>query len=128
MITEPVVFQLKNGIRVVHQYLVREVAHCGLMIGAGSRDELRNEHGLQDVIRRLTILTQVDDIITLRKNEDAEREQYFEKVNAWQKQHNISMFDADYREKMDACPFKAPTAIDEINVSAMKYEPMRWDI
>jgi len=43
---EPVIFELSNGIRVVHQYLPREVAHCGIMIGAGSRDELKNEHGL----------------------------------------------------------------------------------
>lgn len=46
MSTEPIIFKLKNGIRVVHQFLPREVAHCGIMIGAGSRDELKNEHGL----------------------------------------------------------------------------------
>ena len=46
MVTEPIIFTLKNGIRVVHQYLSREVAHCGIMIGAGSRDELKQEHGL----------------------------------------------------------------------------------
>ena len=43
---EPFIFRLRNGIRVVHQYLPREVAHCGLMIGSGSRDELKAEHGL----------------------------------------------------------------------------------
>lgn len=43
---EPIVFSLSNGIRVVHQPLDREVAHCGILIGAGSRDELENEHGL----------------------------------------------------------------------------------
>ena len=43
---EPIIFTLKNGIRVVHQPLDREVAHCGLLIGAGSRDEKENEHGL----------------------------------------------------------------------------------
>lgn len=43
---EPAIFRLSNGLRVVHQYLPREVAHCGLMIGAGSRDELKAEHGL----------------------------------------------------------------------------------
>lgn len=44
--SEPVVFELSNGIRVVHQYMPREVAHCGIMIGSGSRDEQRSEHGL----------------------------------------------------------------------------------
>lgn len=43
---EPIIFTLKNGIRVVHQPLDREVAHCGIMISAGSRDELPEEHGL----------------------------------------------------------------------------------
>lgn len=43
---EPVIFKLKNGIRVVHQPMDREVGHCGLLIGAGSRDEQENEHGL----------------------------------------------------------------------------------
>ncbi len=43
---EPFLFELSNGIRVVHQYMPREVAHCGVMIGSGSRDEQRNEHGL----------------------------------------------------------------------------------
>jgi predicted Zn-dependent peptidase len=46
MVSHPDIFTLSNGIRVVHQRLSREVAHCGLMIGAGSRDELRDEHGL----------------------------------------------------------------------------------
>jgi predicted Zn-dependent peptidase len=46
MVQHPDIFTLSNGIRVVHQPLSREVAHCGLMIGAGSRDELRTEHGL----------------------------------------------------------------------------------
>lgn len=46
MQTEPDVFTLRNGIRVVHQPMNRTVAHCGLLIGAGSRDEMEHEHGL----------------------------------------------------------------------------------
>ena len=82
--------------------------------------ELQNEHGLQEVIWRLSILTQVDDIIALRKNEEAEREQYFEKIKAWEIQHKLSMFDADYAEKLRACPIQKPVAIDEIKASAME--------
>jgi hypothetical protein len=52
--------------------------------------------------------------IALRNKEDTDQEQYFEKVNAWKKQHNISMFDSDYAVKMRACPFKPPVAIDDI--------------
>jgi predicted Zn-dependent peptidase len=40
------VLELPNGIRIVHQHLARAVAHCGLMIGSGSRNEKKNEHGL----------------------------------------------------------------------------------
>jgi len=40
------VFTLSNGMRVVHYPMAREVAHCGLLIGAGSRDEKKEEHGL----------------------------------------------------------------------------------
>jgi predicted Zn-dependent peptidase len=43
---EPLVARLRNGIRVVHQPMDREAAHCGIMIGAGSRDEKTSEHGL----------------------------------------------------------------------------------
>jgi predicted Zn-dependent peptidase len=44
---EPVyTYTLSNGIRVVHQPMAREVVHCGLLIGAGSRDEQKQEHGL----------------------------------------------------------------------------------
>jgi predicted Zn-dependent peptidase len=43
---DPDIFELSNGIRVVHQYMPREVAHCGIMIGSGSRDERKDEHGL----------------------------------------------------------------------------------
>lgn len=39
-------FTLPNGIRVVHQYMDREVVHLGLLIGSGSRDEQKQEHGL----------------------------------------------------------------------------------
>jgi predicted Zn-dependent peptidase len=40
------VLELSNGLRIVHQHLDRAVAHCGLMIGSGSRHEKKNEHGL----------------------------------------------------------------------------------
>ena len=37
---------LPNGIRVVHLFAPGPVCHCGLVINAGSRDELEDEHGL----------------------------------------------------------------------------------
>lgn len=44
------VFELKNGLRVVHKQVDRPIAHCGLMINAGTRDELENEHGIAHFI------------------------------------------------------------------------------
>ena len=47
---EFVIFELSNGLRVVHKQVNRPVAHCGLMINAGTRDELADEHGLAHFI------------------------------------------------------------------------------
>lgn len=44
------IFELSNGIRVVHRQTDRPVAHCGLMIKAGSRDEKPEEEGLAHFI------------------------------------------------------------------------------
>ncbi len=46
----PFVYELSNGIRVVHQPMKRAIGHCGLMIGCGSRDEFPEEHGLAHFI------------------------------------------------------------------------------
>lgn len=43
-------FQLSNGIRVIHKQTDREVSHCGLIINAGSRDELDHQQGLAHFI------------------------------------------------------------------------------
>lgn len=43
-------FELANGIRVVHKQVKSPVAHCGLVINAGSRDEATNEQGLAHFI------------------------------------------------------------------------------
>lgn len=43
-------FELSNGLKVVHQKVDRPIAHCGLMINVGSRDELKGEEGLAHFI------------------------------------------------------------------------------
>ena len=43
-------FELSNGLRIVHQQVDSEVAHCGLIIQAGSRDEMPGEEGLAHFI------------------------------------------------------------------------------
>jgi len=48
--SEFVVFELSNGLKVVHKQVDRPVAHCGLMINAGTRDELEDEQGLAHFI------------------------------------------------------------------------------
>ena len=47
------VFELSNGIRVVHKQVNRPIAHCGLMIKAGSRDESPEEEGLAHFIEHV---------------------------------------------------------------------------
>jgi len=44
------IFELSNGIKVVHKQTDRPVAHCGLMINAGSRDEHQGEEGIAHFI------------------------------------------------------------------------------
>ncbi|TVQ12358.1 MAG: insulinase family protein [Bacteroidetes bacterium] len=44
---------LSNGIRLVHKHADSIVAHCGLTINAGSRDELEKEQGLAHFIEHL---------------------------------------------------------------------------
>lgn len=39
-------YQLKNGIRLIHRPNLSEVAHFGLMMHTGTRDENQDEHGL----------------------------------------------------------------------------------
>jgi len=41
---------LSNGIRLVHRHVTGEVAHCGIFINAGSRDETEHEHGIAHFI------------------------------------------------------------------------------
>lgn len=45
---EPIIqtYQFKNGIRLIHRSNRSEVAHFGLIVHTGTRDELKEEHGL----------------------------------------------------------------------------------
>ena len=45
--------RLSNGIRLIHRQIGGPVAHCGLMINAGSRDEEEREQGLAHFIEHL---------------------------------------------------------------------------
>jgi len=44
---------LKNGIRLIHLQTESHVAHCGLIINAGSRDEQEHEHGMAHFIEHV---------------------------------------------------------------------------
>lgn len=37
---------LNNGIRIIHKYVESDVAHCGIIINTGTRDEDKNQHGI----------------------------------------------------------------------------------
>lgn len=44
---------LSNGIRLIHKEVPNRVAHCGILVNAGSRDELPSEHGLAHFIEHV---------------------------------------------------------------------------
>lgn len=44
------IFTLSNGLRVIHKQVDRPIAHCGVLINAGTRDELNHEHGIAHFI------------------------------------------------------------------------------
>lgn len=46
-------FTLQNGIRIIHRYNTREIAHCGLIINAGSRDETESQNGIAHFIEHV---------------------------------------------------------------------------
>lgn len=47
------IYQLPNGIRIIHKQTNAYVAHCGLTINAGSRDEENGEQGLAHFIEHV---------------------------------------------------------------------------
>lgn len=47
------IFRLNNGIRCVHRHVNQEVAHIALTIGAGTRDELADQHGVAHLVEHL---------------------------------------------------------------------------
>ncbi len=44
---------LKNGIRIIHKQTNDEVAHCGIIINTGSRDESESEQGIAHLIEHV---------------------------------------------------------------------------
>jgi predicted Zn-dependent peptidase len=44
---------LNNGIRLIHQSVNSPVAHCGILVNTGSRDELENQHGMAHFIEHV---------------------------------------------------------------------------
>jgi predicted Zn-dependent peptidase len=46
-------YQLANGIRVIHTRVPNLVAHMGIIMGTGSRDELEQEHGMAHFIEHM---------------------------------------------------------------------------
>lgn len=53
MKNEYILFTLKNGIRTIHKQTTDDVAHCGVIINAGSRDEQENQQGIAHLIEHV---------------------------------------------------------------------------
>jgi predicted Zn-dependent peptidase len=47
------IHELANGIKLIHKQVQSPVAHCGLIINTGSRDEADREHGITHLIEHL---------------------------------------------------------------------------
>lgn len=53
-IENPEVFELPNGLRVVHSYIPgADVTHCGMFINVGTRDEQPDESGIAHLIEHM---------------------------------------------------------------------------
>ena len=50
---ELLVHTLRNGIRLTHLYGKENVAHCGIFINAGTRDEAETQHGIAHFIEHV---------------------------------------------------------------------------
>lgn len=46
-------YTLSNGIRVIHRYTDSSVAHCGIIINTGTRDETEQENGIAHFIEHV---------------------------------------------------------------------------
>lgn len=47
------IFQLPNGIRLIHQETNSPVSHCGLIVQTGSRNEAEKEHGMAHLLEHM---------------------------------------------------------------------------
>lgn len=47
------IYQLPNGLRMIHKQENTPVCYCGMVVDAGSRDELLQEHGLAHLVEHL---------------------------------------------------------------------------
>jgi predicted Zn-dependent peptidase len=50
---EYLIHTLENGIRLIHHRIPGKVAHCGLIVNTGSRDEKDQEHGIAHFIEHM---------------------------------------------------------------------------
>jgi hypothetical protein len=71
------------------------------------------DNGIPEIIRRLDILLQVDDILALRREEHAQYMQLAQLRSDWITEQGISLFDSDYRQRMQLCPVPPFRAIDD---------------
>ena len=47
------IYTFGNGIRLVHKRVDSPVAHCGVIIDTGSRDEEENDHGMAHLVEHM---------------------------------------------------------------------------
>lgn len=47
------IFELPNGIRLIHRQSDSPVAHCGILMNTGARDEMEGEYGMSHLIEHM---------------------------------------------------------------------------
>ena len=50
---DPHIHTMSNGLRIIHQPSLSDVAYCGFAINAGTRDELDSEQGMAHFVEHL---------------------------------------------------------------------------
>lgn len=51
--TEPIIYTLSNGLRIVYQHTLSSIVYCGFIVNVGTRDELPQQHGMAHYVEHL---------------------------------------------------------------------------
>ncbi|HQQ64339.1 MAG TPA: NIF family HAD-type phosphatase [Pseudomonadales bacterium] len=109
-------YQLGRVLMMEHNDVVPEELHLAIspyMMYTAHPDMQDTDDAIPKMLRRIGILLQVNDILKLRYQEDQQYADYRNNVDQWEKAQGISLFDEDYAQKTQSCPYARPRAMDD---------------